>query len=302
MDVKARSKQERALKLRFAFGALAVSSGLVLGLMVFWKGGEFVLEKYVYSNPALSIQEIRIETDGIIPIAQILQWANVKKGESTLKLDLARVKRDLELTPLIQSAFVERILPNRVVIRVSEREPIAKVYVFQPRPGDGLLESTTYYLDEQGMVIPPVLRNFNAPAFDAATKYLPALTGINSLDLRTGFKVQSAHVLAALRWIRAFQKSEMSSMVDIRSIDLSSEHTLLVRTEQGNDITFSLDDYQPMLARWRKVHEFAIHQRLSIAALDLAVTNYVPAVWVQSTNSAPAGVRPNNSPYKKRNV
>jgi cell division septal protein FtsQ len=56
-----------------------------------------------------------------------MRWSGVREGENLLGLDLARVKRDLELVPLIRSAAVERVPPNTLRIRVSEREPLARV-------------------------------------------------------------------------------------------------------------------------------------------------------------------------------
>src|SRR5689334_4702770 len=112
LDVRSRAKPLKAMRLKMATGALAVSSGLVLSLFVFWKGGEFMIDEYVYHNPAFAIKNLEIYTDGIIPIDQINSWANVQAGQNLLALDLGRIKRDLELVPLIQSASVERILPH----------------------------------------------------------------------------------------------------------------------------------------------------------------------------------------------
>src|SRR5204862_4801699 len=110
-----------------AVSALAISAGIVLVLFVSWKGGEYLLDQYVYTNASFAIERIEIQTDGIIPIEQIRAWANVRNGQNLLALDLARIKRDLELVPLVESAAVERILPRQLIIRVREREPIARV-------------------------------------------------------------------------------------------------------------------------------------------------------------------------------
>jgi cell division septal protein FtsQ len=304
LDVKSRARPLKAMRLRMATGALAVSAGLVLSLFVFWKGGEFMIDEYIYHNPAFAIEKMEIRTDGIIPVEQIRSWSNVQPEQNLLALDLGRIKRDLELVPLIQSASVERVLPHTLIVEVSEREPIARTVLFRARKSDGLLEPTSLYLDQEGMVIPPVLRALNTAAFDAATRFLPTLTGLNGTEIRPGHKIQSPQALAALRWIRAFQSSPMIGYVDVRSIDLSSPNTLAIQTEQGNEITFNSRDFDLQLARWRKVHDFAARQNRLIASLDLAVTNYVPAMWQDQTgtNSLPPLVRPNNSPYKKRHV
>ena len=300
LDVKGRSGPVKAPRLRMAAGALAVSAGVTIALFVSWKGGEYLLDRYVYSSARFGIERLEIESDGIIPLEQIRAWANVKRGDNLLALDLSRIKRDLELVPLIESAHLERVLPRQLIIRVREREPIARIVTFAPRPGDGLLEPSAIYLDEQGMVIPPVLRALNTLAFDRATRDVPNITGFSATGLRAGQRTDSPQLLAALRWIRAFQRSEMSGRANVRAIDVSSPTALLVSTEQGSEISFPPREFEPLLARWQGVQDFARQSRVGIATLDLVVTNYVPAQWVSLTNGVPPVRTVEPSPYRKQ--
>ena len=138
LDVKLRSSQVRAARTRMAARRpgrrlCAPSSACICS----GARGEWALNRLVYENKAFAIQEIDVQTDGVISVDQLRRWAGVKPGENLLALDLARVKRDLELVPLVQSVSVERILPRTLRIRVTEREPIAQVNVPRPRPGGG---------------------------------------------------------------------------------------------------------------------------------------------------------------------
>jgi len=107
LDVRSRAKPLQAVRIRMAVSALAISAGIVLVLFFFWKGGEYALDRFVYTNPTLSVAQVQIETDGIIPNEQILAWSSVRKGENLLTLELGRIKRDLELVPLIEAATVD---------------------------------------------------------------------------------------------------------------------------------------------------------------------------------------------------
>lgn len=304
LDVRSRSKPLQALRLRMAAGALAISTGVVLTLFVCWKGGEYVLEQCIYTNPNLAVQRITVVTDGIIPEAQIAAWANVRNGQNLLALDLARIKRDLELMPLIEAASVERVLPGELILRLREREPIATVMVFSPRESDGLLEPILLHLDEHGMVIPPVLRSLNEQAFAAATEHLPTITGVGTASFRPGQFVQSPHIHAALKWIRAFRESRMVGQADVQAIDISSETALLVTTGSGNEVSFAYRNFEAQIARWQRIdHEVGRRGSNVIATLDLAVTNYIPAVLAPVTNALPAAVRAvRPSPYRKKHV
>src|ERR1041385_3300510 len=84
LDVRSRSKLLKAVRLRMAVSALAISAGIVLVLLVCWKGSEYVLDQCVYTNPSFAIERVDIQSDGIIPREQIRAWANVRSGENLL--------------------------------------------------------------------------------------------------------------------------------------------------------------------------------------------------------------------------
>ena len=119
LDVKLRSSQVRAARTRIGAIGLGAVFATVFGLYLLYRTGEWVLSRCVYENKAFAIQEIDVQTDGIISVDQLRRWAGVKPEENLLALDLARVKRDLELVPLVQSVSVERILPRTLHIRIT---------------------------------------------------------------------------------------------------------------------------------------------------------------------------------------
>jgi len=62
-----------------------------------------------------------VQTDGVICARTTAALAGVKKSENLLALDLARVKRDVEMMSVVRSVAVERVLPHTLRLRVSER-------------------------------------------------------------------------------------------------------------------------------------------------------------------------------------
>ena len=138
LDVKLRSDQVRATRIRLSALAFGVCFGTVFGLFILWHAGAWALDKLVYENSSFAIQEVNIQTDGVINTEQLRQWSGVKLGDNLFGLDLALIKRNLELEPMIQSVSVERILPRTLRILVKEREPIAQVNVSTLVPGGGV--------------------------------------------------------------------------------------------------------------------------------------------------------------------
>src|SRR2546430_5935167 len=81
LDVKLRTKQVRAARLRLATTAVGLSLGTVIGLYLVWRAGNWALDQFVFKNDAFAIRGLDIRTDGSIPVEQLRKWAGVKPGD-----------------------------------------------------------------------------------------------------------------------------------------------------------------------------------------------------------------------------
>jgi cell division protein FtsQ len=287
LDVKLRSGQVRAARTRLGAIALGAVFATVFGLYLVYRSADWALNRLVYENKAFAIQEIDVQTDGVISLDELRRWAGVKPGANLLALDLARVKRDLELVPLIQSISVERILPRTLRIRVIEREPIAQVNVARPRQGGGV-ELAVYQIDADGFVMVPLDPRQRATPLNQPGDALPVIGGVNSSELQPGRRIGAPQVQAALRLIIAFEQSPMAGLVDLRRVDVSSPEVLVVTTGQGSEVTFGLADPEQQLRRWRDIFDSGQNMSKAIGTLDLAVTNNIPARWLEASAVPPA--------------
>lgn len=290
LQVKLRSSQRRQLRLRRVVMALTVPGFMIFGAYVAWKGGDALLARLVYENPAFAIYQIDAQTDGVLSLEQIRRWAGVKLDENLLALDLARVRRDLEAIPNIKSAAIERTLPHTLQIRVSEREPIAQFVFPQPRSSN-LWDRGVYLLAADGMVMLPLEPHQKAVP-NAASEGLPSLVGVPRNSLRPGRQVESPQILAALALVETFSRSSMSGLVDLKQIDLSVPNVLNVATAQHSEVLFGFNDLEGQLWRWRAVHEYGQRSGKYVAWMDLSVANNVPARWLDPTLPAPPPARP----------
>jgi cell division septal protein FtsQ len=281
LDVKLRSSQVRAARVRMAAVALSVVFSTVLGTFLLWRGGEWALNRLVYENKAFAIEGIEVQTDGVLPVEQLRRWAGIKAGQNLLALDLARVKRDLELGSLVQTASIERILPHTLRIRITEREPIAQVNLPRPRAGGGP-DMVGFQLDGEGFVLAPPEPRPRAASGEAGAD-LPLITGLNPNEIQAGRRVESLKVQAALQLVLAFERSSMNGLVDLKRLDVSAPDVLVVTTGQGAEITFALTGLDQQLRRWQSVFDFAQRTSKAIATLDLAVTNNLPTRWLEAS-------------------
>jgi cell division septal protein FtsQ len=301
LDVKMHTRQMRVARWRAAGMGLAGVMALALFILIFWRGGQWFLRDAVYENPAFAIRRVEVRTDGVIAPAVIRRWAMVRPGQNLWSLDLMRVKRDLEMYSPIAGVSVERVLPDILRISVNERQPVAQAFSLQPRPGGGF-NAAPHAFDETGVVLRPLdpaWRLTPAPA----NALLPTLTGVPPGDLNPGHQAESPQVLAALRLLTQLDRSPMAGLVELQSIDVASPEILEATTSQGAHITFSLDQFDVQLRRWRAIYNHGQEQGKAIATLDLSISNHLPVRWVAGSALPPLlnqFVKPNK--LKRKNV
>jgi len=298
LDVKLRSSQVRAARLRAIAISLGFIAAIVGGAYSVWLAGEWALNRLVYENKAFAIEEVEVQTDGIIALDQLRRWSGVRLGQNLLALDLARVRRDLELVSLVQSASVERVLPHTLRVRVVERTPIAHINVLKPAAGGGI-ESGVYLLDQEGYVIVPLDPRQRTAPLNQSADDLPLITGISGTQVQAGRKIESPQLLAALQLLVAFDRSPMQGLVDLKKIDLTGPEVLVVTTDQSSEVTFGLSDLDRQLRRWHMIFTKGQQYNKAIASLDLAVSNNLPVRWLEASAVPPVSPKPSKLLRKK---
>ncbi len=302
LDVKLRSDQVRATRMRAVALVLGLTFATIFGFFLIWRTGEWTLNRLIYQNKSFAIQEVEVQTDGVVSLEQLRRWAGVKPGENLLALDLARVKRDLEMAPVVRSVAVERVLPRTLRLRISEREPLAQIYVPHLRASGGY-DMAVLQLDGDGYVMPVLEpRQRSEPA--QPNELLPVVSGLDPSQLMPGRRVDLPQVLSALHLLAAFESSPMSGLVDVRKVDVSSPDILQITTGQGSEVTFAVKDLDRQLRRWRQIYDLGQRMNKAIASLDLSVPNNIPAKWVDAGTLPPAAPRVRNPQrnHTKRNV
>ena len=292
LDVKLRSDQVRATRIRLGVLAVSIPAVTFFGLYLFWRAGEWTLNRFVYENPEFAIRQVDVQTDGVIPSDQLHRWSGVQPGDNLIALDLAVVKRNLEFEPLINSVSIERVLPRTLKIRVTERHPVVQINVLRP---DNLV-FTVYQLDAAGMVMQPVdPRARVVPFSQLKDGPLPVinLNGVNVSQLQAGHFATQPQLLAAVQLVSAFNRSPMAGLCGLRRIDVSAPGVVVVKTAANGEITFGAQNFEQQLRRWREIYDLARSRNKVIVSLDLAVANNVPLRWTEAV--APPMVAPGNS-------
>jgi len=227
-------------RLKIAMWMVVLTAALVLSLV-----GWHRLEQYLIHDPRFAVNGPDGADDTSVIQIQGAQHASRRAIAGAFADDM---DRSLYLLPLesrratvrtvdwVKDATVMRLWPNRVVVRVAERKPVAFVTLAGSRYG---------LIDEDGVILPPATDRF----------HLPVLRGVSARDPLAGRRDRVQRMLKLLRALGA-------NADKIAEVDVTDRGDLRVtQPYQGRMVTLLLGDqnfavrYQNFLNHYAEIRE-----------------------------------------------
>lgn len=176
-------------------------------------------------------------------------------GRSVYLLPLADRRATLRTVDWVKDATVARVWPNRVLVNVSERRPVAFVALTPSRFG---------LMDEDGVILPTAADRF----------HLPVLRGVRSTDPLSDRRDRVQRMLRVLRELDGNAEK-------IAEVDLADRSSVKVtQSYDGHLVTLILGD-QHFALRYRNFlnHYAEIREKLpGASALDLRLEDRITVV------------------------
>ncbi len=271
-DARVRSRMESRRQLRTLGMALAVAlvaGGVAWGL---WAGFRTSARRLFAENDAFQLRDIAVDNAGdILKQDQVIGYLRLQRGVNLLALDLSQMRRDLELLPVVDRAEVSRELPSRLIIRITERVPLANISSAVP--------GTHYQIDRAGVVVNLLPLCRGSDPMRQRLETLPEIVGAKVADLKIGRPVLSPEIYQALAMIQKLERGELGPGMEISSIDVSRQGMLVIRTAEESVITVSTVMMEQQLRRWGVILDDARRRSLRIATADLSLGRDVPVTF-----------------------
>jgi len=262
--------RHRARWLTAVVAAVAVTGLTGYGVV---RGSKWVAAKLVFENPRFAVREVKVENDGALTPTQIMQLCGAQVGQNIFSVDLAQLRRNLELIPVIRRVDVRRELPGKLVIRVSERMAVARV----KGPGRELQDSA-FWIDRQGVVLKPVKLG-SVTLQPQSQGAVPLLTGVSLADVRVGRPAESDQVYNALELIDRLAQSPAGGLMEVEQIDMSRPRQLVMTTRQKTVVKFDVENFQQQLRRLSTILVWAQQRQKIVQMVDLTVDRGVPVAF-----------------------
>lgn len=246
------------------YGALIVAS---MALLYF--GGVMLVERAVNDNPGLRVQEIHVEISGQMLSSEILRAVGVRKGDSLMRVDIRAIENRVKSIPYVAKVVVRKRLPGTLIIRVEERQPIARVIPAAKSEEGGL--TPVFYTDIQG--------NIMLPRPGERLKPLPIISGVKRELLIEGQQSQDAELRSAIDLLLEAERGFLKGILDLSQVEVCENGHLLVRTHQDGLVRFRQDYLQAQVERLSIILQFAENSGQQVKTVDLTPERNVPVTF-----------------------
>jgi cell division protein FtsQ len=180
---------------------------------------------YLLSSPYFEIKETSVRGLKELTEKDILTLAQIKPAQNLFAVNTGAIKSRVSENPWVRNIYVGRELPNRLVLALQEREPVAL-----------LKKADNFYLvDTEGTVFKKLSRNDEVD--------LPVLTGFDQ-NSKTKFK-QFSSALILLKTISGSR--QYSYLGSISEISIDEIYGLSVITDKGLFLKLGLEGFENKL-------------------------------------------------------
>jgi len=243
--------------LTFGFG-LVLWSSLIAAT---WFGFHTITDKFFFSNPEYALRHLRIETQGLLTEPEVTELTGIRVGTNIFEIDLAAAERALRKLDQIATVRITRDWPDRISIEVTKRSPVAWI---SDRPETALASENALLIDRTGRAMKPFRVE---PEF----WHLPVIYCADMNAVATGDILARADLQAAIDLLTEILKRP-DSHLKVRSLDITSGHTIRVTTADNSLILFSPEN---PIAQLDKLEPLLVHCHETARPLEFA--NLIPS-------------------------
>lgn len=208
-------------------------------------------------NDRFTIRRIDISSTGTLSPAHLREYAQVSEGQNLFAINIEQVSHNLERTPRVRSAEVQRKLPDTLVIRVQERTALARM-------AEGAI-GFPMAVDRDGFILGP-----------SGGRGLPLISGVGESGLAPGSVIRDEKTLDALRVLDICEQTRLGELLRIQSVNVRQPDFLELSLASGARVEMARDQL-----KWRleKLAELIATQRelgQEIEYADLTVDRNFP--------------------------
>jgi cell division septal protein FtsQ len=196
---------------------------------------------HLLGDPYFRVKEVEVAGGRKIPKETLLSLTVMEGIPNLFSVKLKKVVKRLESHPWIEQVRVRKIFPDKILIQVEEKKPMAIIQLEE-----------LYYIDTKGEIF--------APVGDRDAYNYPYLTGLTRQVLEKDPVEAKRLITKALEFLRMVNQEKSSTLDEISEIHMEKIFGIHCFTKaEGVEIKMGWEDFEEKLKRlsliWSDLHK-----------------------------------------------
>jgi len=245
------TKRQRKRAMRALIFRLLTTAAL--GALIF---GAFQAYNILTTSEKLEVKTVEIRGLSRVPEGEVEKLVADIEGHNILLVPLEKYGERFAGHPRIRAAAFKKVLPNRVICTLEEREPVALVYA------DGFRE-----VDEEGMVL----------TSDDLTEYLdlPVITGVSRKSVKEGAYCKQPELASALRVLGICKRYGGSFANEISELRVGDNGVSVVSLKEGMVLLVGESEFEGRLKKFFLIRSTIARKEEPSKVIDLRFDDQV---------------------------
>ncbi len=270
----------RRWTMAWLVGKCLAITAAVIGLLSF---AATVWHESITVNPNYAVGDYGFHTNvpaerGGLTKDIITDITGLRADLNVMKVDLTSLQKALTLLPQVKTAVVQRIFPNRIDIRITERQPVAWISC----AAKSIVPRDTIHgrlVDDKGTV-------FECRSLINPYNHLPVINIPSLAYIEIGQPLTDRRALRALDLIQKFNDQAFCVPLRLHEILLQNDYAQTVSMTDGATITFGIDNLKEQMTRLAKIYEWSKEKERSLATVQLIAEHNVPITFARKAKTA----------------
>ena len=227
---------------------------LILSFLVFFGHQVYA---HLLGNPSFRVREVEVQGCDKIAKESLLSLASIEGMPNLFTVRVKEVGKRLESHPWIESVGVRKVFPNRIMIDVQERKPVAIIQL-----------EDLYYIDAKGVIF--------ARVGDRDRYNYPIVTGLNREALDREPEETKQSITQAMELLLMAEKERIAPLEEISEIHLEKIFGIQCFTKAGGvRVDMGWDDFGEKLKRVSMVWTDLQKRKISAVSINCSDPNRV---------------------------
>lgn len=241
-----RNSSEEKLSQKVFKGIIKISFQILLGLLILFIMHELYIE--IIEDPFFIVKEIDVKGCERLNPAEIISTAKIEWSSNIFKLNLEEMARRLELNPWIEEVSIRKVFPDKILIQIKERHPMAIIQL-----------EDLYYIDSNGVIFSPV--------GDKDRYNFPILTGFKN---KTNQLAEDL-ILKGIEFLKVAEQMKATPLDEISEIHVDRDFGIsCISMNEGIEVRIGWGDYEEKLKRLSLIWSDLKKRRISPILIDCA--------------------------------